>query len=137
MSKPTLILGVMSGTSLDGLDLALSRFTKIEDKFHYEILKTDFIPYNIKIKKNLSEAHKLNTYDFLTLHKNYGSYIGKQINEFLINTENPDYIASHGHTIFHNPNEKITFQRRICFILSSTRVVYRLSTGSTGFKRKG
>ncbi len=50
--KDKIILGVMSGTSLDGLDFALCKFNHSNEKFKYEILKTGFIEYSEDLKKN-------------------------------------------------------------------------------------
>lgn len=108
--KDKIILGVMSGTSLDGLDFALCKFNHSNEKFKYEILKTGFIEYSGDLKKSLSQAHNLQAYEFIALHKNYGRYIGKNVKEFITDTVKPDFIASHGHTIFHKPEENITFQ---------------------------
>jgi len=100
----------MSGTSLDGLDYALCSFKKTENNFSYRIIKTGFFPYNNVWKKQLSEAQNLNAYDFIKFHKQYGKYIGQKANEFLKDTKRPDFIASHGHTVFHKPEENLTFQ---------------------------
>ncbi len=104
------ILGIMSGTSLDGVDFALCSFEKTKKKYSYKILKTGFLPYNDVWKKQLSKAQNLDAYEFLKLHKKYGSFIGEKTNEFLKNEMKPDFIASHGHTIFHHPGENLTFQ---------------------------
>ncbi len=100
----------MSGTSLDGLDFALCSFEKTKDNYSYKIIKTGFFAYNEVWKKQLSEAQNLNAYEFIKFHKQYGKYIGQKANEFLKDTERPDFIASHGHTVFHKPEENLTFQ---------------------------
>ncbi|NPA43931.1 MAG: anhydro-N-acetylmuramic acid kinase [Chlorobi bacterium] len=108
--KEQTILGVMSGTSLDGLDFAFCKFKKDKAKYSYKIIKTGFIPYSSEIKKQLKNAQNLSSYDFIKLHKWYGKFIGKNINNFLKEDLKPNFIASHGHTVFHNPKENITFQ---------------------------
>ncbi len=110
MSKSAVILGVMSGTSLDGLDFALCKFFQTNEEFKYEILKAGFFEYPADIKKKLVEAQNLSAFNFVTLHKDYGRYIGKKAKEFIKDTIKPDFIASHGHTIFHKPEENISFQ---------------------------
>ena len=105
-----IILGIMSGTSLDGLDFALCSFEESNKNHSFKILKTGFFAYNDYKKNQLSEAQNLNAYDFIKLHKQYGTFIGKKANDFLQDTIKPDFIASHGHTIFHHPEENITFQ---------------------------
>ncbi len=123
MINPKIILGIMSGTSLDGLDFALCKFKKQKQKYYYEILETGFFPYNDKIKNELSNAQNLKAFDFIELHKKYGKYIGKKTKQFLSGKIIPDYIASHGHTIFHKPKQNITFQIGDgAFIVAETKI---------------
>lgn len=103
-------IGCMSGTSLDGLDLVVCRFT-FDKKWNFEILKSNTISYSHKWINKLSSAPELNVFDFALLHNEYGKFIGKQIADFCADLpEKPNFISSHGHTIFHQPNEKLTFQ---------------------------
>ncbi len=104
------ILGIMSGTSLDGLDFALCEFKKSDNNYSYKIIKTGFFEYDNELKKQLETAQNLNSYNFIKFHKEYGKFIGKKAGIFLKNKPKPDYIASHGHTVFHKPEEQITFQ---------------------------
>lgn len=123
MIKESVILGVMSGTSLDGLDFALCKFKKDGYNYSYELLKTQFVPYSSETKLKLQNASKLDAYKFIKFHKEYGKFIGQEINFFLENCDKPDYIASHGHTIFHNPNENVSFQIGDgAFIASETNI---------------
>ena len=69
-------LGIMSGTSLDGVDLALCQFSEINNKWQYEILESNTIRYSTEWKQKLKTAHKLDALDFLLLHNEYGRYIG-------------------------------------------------------------
>ncbi len=104
-------LGLMSGTSLDGVDLALCRFYKNRNKWQFEIIDATTLSYPGKIKKQLQEAHQMPAFDFLIFHKKYGHFLGNLIQSFLSEKDmQPDIIASHGHTIFHQPNKGITFQ---------------------------
>jgi len=105
-----LALGVMSGTSLDGIDLALCRFSEHENIWSYEIVDAQTIAYHSTWIKKLKEAPQLKVEEFLILHNEYGRYTGKLINEFLRGKEIPQLVASHGHTIFHQPDNKFTFQ---------------------------
>ncbi len=100
----------MSGTSLDGLDFALCEFEKSDNNYSYKIIKTGFFEYDNELKKQLETAQNLNSYNFIKFHKEYGKFIGKKAGIFLKNKPKPDYIASHGHTVFHKPEEQITFQ---------------------------
>lgn len=104
-------LGIMSGSSLDGVDLALCRFTENSGRWTYEILKAETAPYSDEWNHLLSimpsaSSEELNKYDIL-----YGKYLGMLCVNFLKkNHLSADLIASHGHTIFHNPEEGYTFQ---------------------------
>jgi anhydro-N-acetylmuramic acid kinase len=111
MSKSIISLGIMSGTSLDGVDLAICRFTEEQDIWHYEILYAETIPYDASMKNHLSEAHCLSGVDFLKAHNNYGRFLGSLCQQIIANSGiTPDIISSHGHTIFHQPEKKFTFQ---------------------------
>jgi anhydro-N-acetylmuramic acid kinase len=106
------ILGLMSGTSLDGLDLCFASFEHEPDgawRFHIRAAET--IAYSDFWLQQLRTAHQLAALDFVGLHKDYGRYLGEQSRAFLDRHKlRADYIASHGHTIFHQPQRGITFQ---------------------------
>ncbi|MEA3316521.1 MAG: anhydro-N-acetylmuramic acid kinase [Bacteroidota bacterium] len=109
MAKYTAI-GIMSGTSLDGLDIVLVEFTK-HDIWSFDILKSKTYNYSNNLKELLSTAENLPAKEFLLFHNNYGKYIGEIVKDFLIDEKSkPDIIASHGHTIFHQPEKKFTYQ---------------------------
>jgi len=103
-------IGAMSGTSLDGLDLVACRFT-FDDRWRYEILKGVTIPYSHKWIQKLSTAAELNALDFAFLNNDFGKFIGKQVADFCTDLpQKPDLVSSHGHTIFHQPQNKLTLQ---------------------------
>lgn len=103
-------IGVMSGTSLDGLDIVLCDY-KYKDKWSFEILKSETIKYTDEWKNRLSNAPVITGYDLSILHKDFGHFIGKSIQDFIKETNfSVDLIASHGHTVFHQPEKKLTLQ---------------------------
>lgn len=105
-----LAIGVMSGTSLDGIDLALCRFSYSENVWRYEIIEAQTFEYPPIWIEKITDAPHLKADEFLILNNEYGRYTGELINDFLRGQEIPQLIASHGHTIFHQPDKKFTFQ---------------------------
>lgn len=106
-----LALGVMSGTSLDGLDLALSRFTLEGGNWHYKTLKAQTLPYSGEWLDRLQFQTSLSAEDLLQLDHDYGKYLGEKTLEFISSLKDkPDLIGSHGHTLYHRPEQGYTFQ---------------------------
>ncbi|KFF75547.1 anhydro-N-acetylmuramic acid kinase [Chryseobacterium sp. P1-3] len=107
----TLAIGLMSGTSLDGLDICLAEFEK-QEQWTFQILKTETIPYSESWESKLRNAIHLSAEELLELHSEYGFYLGKQVLQFIekYQLENISLIASHGHTVFHQPQRKFTLQ---------------------------
>lgn len=105
------VIGVMSGTSLDGLDICLCSVKNTNEKWAYKIEKAITIDYSHSIKGRLSSAYTSSGIELTKLDFEYGKWIGLQVKNFINDTEiQPDFIASHGHTIFHKPTEGYTLQ---------------------------
>ncbi len=106
-------LGLMSGSSLDGLDLVFAHFHEQGGQWTYEIEKTACYPYAASWENRLKTATGLPARDYCQLHVDYGHYLGQEINRF-INENNLHYkiglIGSHGHTVFHSPASGLTAQ---------------------------
>ncbi|MCG8698854.1 MAG: anhydro-N-acetylmuramic acid kinase [Bacteroidales bacterium] len=105
-------LGLMSGTSMDGLDLALCSFVKEEDgRWDYKIVKAETIPYTSDIINLLNSAYDCGGAELVYFDSCYGEYLGYQVTDFLNKHKlNADIISSHGHTIFHAPDKGYTCQ---------------------------
>ena len=107
------VIGIMSGSSLDGLDIAFVELEENGGKWSYEIREAECQPYPEDWIKRLKQAIHLNARDYQLLHCDYGHYIGKEVMRF-IDTHQLHYkvslIASHGHTTFHMPERKMTAQ---------------------------
>lgn len=105
------ILGLMSGTSLDGLDLALCGFSKTGSRFGYRIFKSRTIPYSAIWKQRLASAGQAGAEKYFAIDALYAKYVAEQVEKFLKNAEvQPLAIASHGHTIFHQPKAGFSTQ---------------------------
>ena len=105
------ILGVMSGTSLDGVDLAYIKFTK-KESWEYELLDCKTIAYEDNWVIRLREAVNTSNEELAQLDDDYTYYLSTLINTFIAQypLKNLDAIASHGHTILHQPNQGFTLQ---------------------------
>jgi anhydro-N-acetylmuramic acid kinase len=106
-------IGLMSGSSLDGLDIVFSEFYENAGNWNFEIKVADCYEYSTEWKERLQNATALSAFDYQLLHTDYGHYLGKEVNRF-IEANNLHYqvglIASHGHTTFHIPLKKMTAQ---------------------------
>ena len=104
------IIGLMSGTSLDGLDIVKCIFKK-EKKWSYTVEKYETIEYSVFWEEKLKNLHKKDKKEITKCGIEYGKYLGVKVNEFLKkNNLKTDYISSHGHTIFHDPKNQYTLQ---------------------------
>ena len=104
-------IGMMSGTSLDGLDIAQCTFHFKDVHVDYEIEYAETIEYPEGITKMLRDAELTDALNFCRINTHYGKWLGEACKSFIERHQsNPLLIASHGHTIFHNPAEGFTTQ---------------------------
>jgi anhydro-N-acetylmuramic acid kinase len=105
------MLGIMSGTSMDGLDLAVCSFTEKDGLWSYRILYTETVLYERHWKVKLGSAPYLSGLDLLLLDREFGQFIAAHAIEAIrAGGTEVEGIASHGHTIFHQPDASFTFQ---------------------------
>ena len=106
-------LGLMSGSSLDGLDVVFAHFHEQGGEWSFQIEKASCYAYDESWEKRLRAAPSLSAFDYCQLHVDYGHYLGKQVNRF-IEENNFQFqvglIGSHGHTVFHSPSTGMTAQ---------------------------
>lgn len=104
-------LGLMSGTSLDGVDLAYCGFRYSENGWEFQILEAKTLSYSADLLKLIREMPKLSAESLIAADRRLGAYYGELCKNFIVaHSLKPSFIASHGHTIFHNPAEGYTFQ---------------------------
>ncbi|MBO9570692.1 MAG: anhydro-N-acetylmuramic acid kinase [Chitinophagaceae bacterium] len=107
------VIGLMSGSSLDGLDIAFVEFHETSGKWNYTLRNAACYAYTQEWINKLRNATSLNAFDYQLLNAEFGYYIGDQVNKFIAEN-NIQYqvqlIASHGHTTFHSPEHKMTSQ---------------------------
>lgn len=106
------VIGVMSGTSLDGVDLAHIQFQIKNGKWSFEILESETISYDSDWITILKTAVDYNENQLAELNKNYTQLLGSIITDFISKhaIENLDAVCSHGHTILHQPQNGFTLQ---------------------------
>jgi anhydro-N-acetylmuramic acid kinase len=106
-------IGIMSGSSLDGLDLAYVHFQETGGRWQFQIVASACYIYQDEWIRALKYATDLKAWDYQMLHTSYGHYIGMEVNRFIEEHDlqhKVDLIASHGHTTFHNPEGRMTAQ---------------------------
>lgn len=104
------IIGLMSGTSGDGLDIAYCEFEKAT-RWSYKIVKATTVPFPDKLGQLLQQSHLLTGEKLAFLDIEFGEWMGKRVREFAVkNKLKVDAVASHGHTVFHQPAHKLTMQ---------------------------
>ena len=105
------IVGVMSGTSLDGIDLAEISFTK-KDTWQFQILNSTTISYSEDWLRKLKSLTQKTKEDLQQIDVDYTNYLAEVISTFIKknNINHLDAVCSHGHTALHQPGQKLTYQ---------------------------
>ncbi len=123
--KSYMVVGLMSGTSLDGLDVVLSQFELKNGKWSGKVISGETIPYNKKMREWLVGLEGASARELAKADADFGKYMGKEVRKWLLknnktvnligekvgqNRPGIDFIASHGHTLFHEPSKGYTYQ---------------------------
>lgn len=106
------VLGVMSGTSLDGVDLSTIELTVKSNIWSFKILDSETIAYSQDWLNKLQNAVAFSTAELQDLNEDYTVLLSEIINDFIrkFNLKNLDAVCSHGHTILHQPQNGFTLQ---------------------------
>ncbi len=108
---PDIIIGVMSGSSLDGLDMAACRFDVVDGQEYWELLDSITVPFSDLWHQRLQSAPELNGFELMRLDADFGNFIGHEVQGWIQGkTWKAAAIASHGHTVFHEPSLGFTTQ---------------------------
>lgn len=107
------VVGIMSGSSLDGLDIALCRFEQddLSGKLSFDLVDTAAIPFDENMMSRLGVGATMDVRSLKKLEVDLSRYIAESVNQFLeAGAHTADYISCHGHTIWHVPEDGYTVQ---------------------------
>lgn len=105
------VIGVMSGTSLDGVDIVYVKFTK-DETWSFEIISSKTYKYEKSVAELLIDLSKKSIDLIKEIDIEYSYELAKIINQFIsqFSIKKIDFISSHGHTAIHSPSNAITYQ---------------------------
>lgn len=107
------VIGTMSGSSLDGLDLAYCVLEEIGGKWSFEIRTAECIPFSETLHATLSGIATLPARELMRAHTAFGHWMGQEVAAFIERhglQHKIHLLSSHGHTVFHEPALGMTFQ---------------------------
>ncbi|MBO7624669.1 MAG: anhydro-N-acetylmuramic acid kinase, partial [Bacteroidales bacterium] len=105
------VVGLMSGTSLDGLDMACVRFSQAEGRWQFRMLAAETVDYPEAWRQRLASLAQADGEELAAAHAAFGRYSGECVAAFVRrNRLEPLLVASHGHTVFHQPERGFTLQ---------------------------
>ena len=105
-------IGLMSGTSLDGLDISYSKFIKSADRWSFELISSKAISYSQDLKIKLKSTVDMSALEITKFDVELGQYFARELETFISEEKitEIDVIGSHGHTVFHQPENGFTLQ---------------------------
>jgi len=112
LKKTWKVVGIMSGSSLDGLDVALANFTRENNGiWSGELDQIHCFDFPASLKVRLHKAMHMTALEMCELDRDWALFAAKCVKDSITNLSlKPDLVASHGHTVFHNPSEGFTTQ---------------------------
>lgn len=112
-NNPLKIIGLMSGTSLDGLDLVYVRLQNVGNRWKYDVLASECINYTEEFREEIRQMPFLSAEKFWAAHVDIGHFFGQATFSFMEKhqiLDEVDWVVSHGQTIFHQPKLGYTAQ---------------------------
>jgi anhydro-N-acetylmuramic acid kinase len=106
-------IGLMSGSSLDGLDIVFTELEESRGKWTYQVRQAECIAYSNEWMQKLAAAKNLSALEYMRLHIAYGHLTGELVQDFIERyhlQHQVQIISSHGHTVFHEPSNQMTSQ---------------------------
>ncbi|MEB2773789.1 anhydro-N-acetylmuramic acid kinase [Algoriphagus sp. D3-2-R+10] len=104
------MIGLMSGTSGDGLDIAYCNY-ELHNQWSYEILDAVTIPFPKELGTQLMNSHRLSALELALLDVEFGKWMGEKVREYCSEKQiKPMAVCSHGHTVFHQPSRGLSLQ---------------------------
>ena len=104
------MIGLMSGTSGDGLDIAFCSY-ELHNQWSYEILDATTIPFPKDLGQKLMNSHRMTALDLSLLDVDFGRWMGEKVKDYCSEKQiKPLAICSHGHTVFHQPSKGLSLQ---------------------------
>lgn len=106
------IIGVMSGTSLDGIDLTQLEFNRVDEAWKFKIKNAETIPYSDYWRNELQQAISYSKEKLERLDFKYTEKLAEEISRFIRRNgiQTLDAVCSHGHTVLHQPEKGWTYQ---------------------------
>jgi anhydro-N-acetylmuramic acid kinase len=105
------VIGLMSGSSLDGLDVAVCRFQRHAEQWDYSLVWANTFSFDVNLLSRLMEAPQSAAFELAETDALFARFSGKAIVDSLHEIAvMPDFVSSHGHTIFHQPGAGFTTQ---------------------------
>ncbi len=113
--KSHAIIGLMDGTSLDGLDISYCRYDKgLQGDWSYKLIAYQTLKHPASIAKRMNESKSLSPEELLKLDKDLAEFYSGAVNSFIsdnhVDKNELSAIASHGHTVYHQPEKRFTLQ---------------------------